>query len=184
MIEYYTDALVLDKESRGELDGLAILYTKDLGKVVARAKSLKKITSKLAGHLEPLNFVKVRLVEKNGFQAVDALTVKVNKGIRKDAAKLAKFLRIADFIKEMTFECQTDHQLWRFIKKMFDSDFEEKAAYRFLLRIFGFDSAFAACVLCRKKPVKFFNKKEPMFFCGQCGEKIWKNKGDEIISII
>lgn len=183
MTEYFTEAIVLDRKESGEADGLLILYTQDLGKITAKAKSLRKITSKLSGHLQPLNLVKVRLIEKNGFQAVDALSIN-GRGFKKETAIFAKFLRILDFIREMTFELHPDYRLWTAMKKLFSHDggqnIEEKIIYRGLLKILGFDPQFAECALCRKKEAKFFLKEDHLFFCGDCG---WKNKEDEVVLI-
>ena len=65
MQEHFTEALVLDKEILGELDYRVFLYTQQLGKIAAKVRSGRRITSKLAPHLEPLNFIQARLIEKN-----------------------------------------------------------------------------------------------------------------------
>lgn len=96
MTEHYIEAIVLDNEIVGELDGLITLYTKELGKVVAKAKSSRKMTSKLNGHFQPLNFINCRLIEKRGIQAVDALTFNIS------SARTEKFINVAQFIKDMT----------------------------------------------------------------------------------
>ncbi len=75
MQEYVTDAVVLAKRASGEFDARYTLLTKKFGKMMGRAKSSRKITSKLAGHLEPGSVVKVRFIEKTGVQVVDALKV-------------------------------------------------------------------------------------------------------------
>lgn len=193
MTEYFTEAIVLDKKESGEADSLLVLYTQDLGKITAKAKSLRKITSKLNGHLQPLNFAKIRLVEKNGFQIIDALSINSCElftrsesafGGKKEAENFAKFMRILNFIKEMTFELHPDYRLWAAMKKLFSrdggQDIEEKIIYRGLLKILGFDSQFADCALCRKKEAKFFIKEDHLFFCGDCG---LKNRGDGVILI-
>lgn len=175
MIEYLTDAFVLDKENAGEMDSLVYLYTKNLGKVIAKAKSSRKITSKLGGHLEPLNLVKIRLVEKNGFQVVDALAIKKFLA-GKPAFLIAKFLRIMKFIKEMTFECQTDFQLWLLLKKILTGpSADEKIIYRSLLKIMGFNPKFAECSQCRKKEATAFSPEEQKFLCRKCAFKVPKN---------
>ncbi len=169
MIEYSTKALVLDAENINELDKLVYLYTEELGKIVAKAKSARKITSKLAAYLEPLNFIRVRLVEKNGFQIVDAL----NFGrITVSPQNLA----ISRFIKEMTVEFQPDKKLWRFIRQSAKRNF----SYRPLLKIFGFDPDFARCHICDGRHVIYFFKKDQIFFCRQCSSKIPK---DDVILI-
>ena len=73
MQEYVTDAIVLTKRASGEFDGRYSLFTKKFGKMTGRAKSSRKITSKLSGHLEPGNAVKARFIEQKGTQIVDAL---------------------------------------------------------------------------------------------------------------
>src|SRR3990170_8049430 len=73
MQEYLSDAVVLSREPSGELDLRISLFTKKFGKLVGKVKSARKITSKLSGHLEPGNLIKVRVIEKNGFQIADAL---------------------------------------------------------------------------------------------------------------
>ena len=169
MIEYFTKALVLDQENSGEFDKLIFLYTEDLGKVIAKAKSIRKITSKLASQLEPLNFVRVRLVEKNGFQIVDALAFNKIK-----ATQIA--LELARFVKEMTFELQPDRKFWLLIRKSFqDLKNNKKFSYKPLLKALGFAPNFARCSVCGSKYVAYFSKSEQVFLCRRCALKIDKN---------
>ena len=58
---YSTEALVLKHSNVGETDRLITLYTKNYGKVQAYAKGVRKINSRLAGYLEPLNRVSILL---------------------------------------------------------------------------------------------------------------------------
>lgn len=164
MIEYSTKALVLDTENINELDKLICLYTEELGKVVAKAKSARKITSKLAAYLEPLNFIRVRLIEKNGFQIADALN------FDKITAS-PQNLAISRFIKEMTAELQPDKKLWRFIRQSAVKNF----SYRPLLKILGFDPDFASCQICNRQLVVYFSKNDQIFFCQRCSSKVSKN---------
>lgn len=174
MTEYFTKALVLDQENSGEFDKLIFLYTEDLGKVVAKAKSIRKITSKLAGQLEPLNFIRSRLVEKNGFQIVDALAFnKIN--VSQPA------LELLQFIKEMTFEFQPDRKFWLILRKTFrDINSGKKFSYGSFLGILGFSPKFASCNVCNSKFTAYFSKTEQVFLCRKCG---WKIPKDEVILI-
>jgi len=170
MIEHLTNALVLEVEDSGESDKTIYLYSKDLGKVRAKAKSARKITSKLAGHLQPLNFVKVRLVEKNGLQIVDALVLD-----RVKASPMA--LAVLNFIKEMTYEFQGDKNLWLLIKKTFqDLKNNKKISYKPLLKALGFASDFSRCHVCNSQSVAYFSKSEQVFLCAKCVLKIDKNE--------
>lgn len=180
MVEYFTEALVLDKEDSGDLDARIILYTEDLGKIIAKAKSVKRITSKLNGHLEPLNFIQVRLVEKNGFQIVDALTIANSANFKENPAVFFRLLNFIKFFKEMTFDLQPDRKLWLAMKEIVANwliyQKKEKAIYRLIIKILGFDPAHAACVFCRGKEINFFSPEDYIFFCAKCAIKIPKKE--------
>ena len=49
---YRTEAVVLRRQDHGETDRLVTVYTPTLGKLVLRAKGVRKPTSRKAGHLE------------------------------------------------------------------------------------------------------------------------------------
>ena len=176
MTEYFTEAFVIDKKANGELDGLVVLYTKSLGRVTAKAKSLKKITSKLNGHLEPLNFVGCRLIEKSGFQIIDALTLHNNSHLRKDEQIYSQSLKLLRFVEVMTFDLQPDARFYAAIKKILehfvDYKDKQKIIYFHLLKILGFDSTFALCARCQKKEVDFFKIDDHIFLCEKCSLKI------------
>lgn len=181
MKEYFTEALVLDKIENKEADGTVVFYSFDLGKVSAKARSIKKITSKLSAHLEPLNFVNVRLIEKNGFQVADALTLNRQPELRSNPEILAKFLRIIQFIKTTTFELQPDHRLYFVIKKIMFAEYGERQICRLLLKILGFDPEFAACHFCDDKKTEYFLKEDCIFLCRRCGGS--KIKENEVILV-
>lgn len=152
MTEYFTEAIVLDKLPQKEQDARVVLYTQELGKVTAKVKSARKITSKLNGHLEPLNIVKIRIIEKGGLQAVDALTVR----------KLpVSQLPVLALVNELTGEWEPDPILWTAVTN-------ERMDQAQLLRILGFDSTFAACGLCERKENLQFSTIALNYFCGDC----------------
>lgn len=163
---------MLDEENTGELDKLVYLYTEDFGHVRAKAKSVRRITSKLAGHLQPLNFIKVRLVEKNGLQVVDALT-------SDRAPKIPNNLALLKFIKEMTFEFQKDRKIWLLLKKFLKNP-PQDFSYKPFLEALGFSPQFAHCTVCENSDVAYFSKTEQVFLCRRHGLKIPR---DEVILI-
>lgn len=63
-------AIVLGQEDWREHDALITLYTRELGKLEAVAKGLRKRESKLAAHLEPLTVTEVFLVNGRGLPIV------------------------------------------------------------------------------------------------------------------
>jgi len=183
MIEYFTEGIVLDKERKVNFDGLVYLYTKDYGKIVAKTTGIYKPTSKLAGLLEPLNLVNLRIVEKNGFQITDAL--KIKKIVNNDVLKSKKFyqqaINLLFFIKEMTFDFQFDPKLWQAILKTFEVINKKRTpSYSLILEALGFSPKFAQCQICKNKPAKYFSKKDQVFYCRRCASKFPQ---DELILI-
>lgn len=178
MNEFFAEALTLDIEESGEMDKRIHLYAKNLGRIAAKAKSARKVTSKLACQLEPLNLIRTRLIEKNGFQIVDAV---VFKKFHKSFAAV----RFARFLKEMTPEFQPDKKLWLAAKKSFEDLKTGGFSYVPVLEALGFAPAFAECAGC-SSPVRasgetnYFFPKEQIFLCGRCGLKAPR---DELILI-
>lgn len=70
---YFPEAIVLDREDANGFDSRYSIYAKGFGKFLAKATSARKITSKLAPHLEPGNLVQIRVVGNGHFQVVDVL---------------------------------------------------------------------------------------------------------------
>lgn len=160
MREYVTQAFVLDSEPSGEYNARVFLFTKELGRITARARSLRKMGSKLAGHLQPLMISTVRLVEKNGFQVVDAL--RVDHPERSEGSnKKRDFIAVARLIREMTSENQPEPELWSLLQ---DGDILSK---RFL-KVMGFDPDHAVCHNCESRDSISFNLKDTLYFCKNC----------------
>lgn len=175
MSELFTEAFVLDKEDFKEHDGMVRLYTEELGKVSVRARGLKKILSKSSAHLEPLNFVQVRLMHmKSGYyQLIDVLphgevSIRAKK---EDLEKYYAMLAMAKFIDVMTYDMHPDRYLWNLIKRIAVIDIDKGAMYRALLAAFGFDPQYATCQVCERPEVRYFLHDDHGFYCSACASK-------------
>lgn len=186
MQEYFSDAIVLDRLANGDLDSRIVLFTKKFGKLVARAKSARKITSKLSAHLEPGNLIQVRLIEKNGLQIADALK-KAGLGQKPaDFYFLGQLLAEAEpelHIWEMLVHSHTKREMVSGTLPADDSCSGAGAGgmffWREVLKILGWDPDFAACAAC-SNPISAFHIKAQEFFCGSCAFKLPK---DEVIYV-
>lgn len=150
MQEYFTEAIVLDREPSGELDFRISFFTKRFGKLVAKAKSARKITSKLSGHLTPGSVADVRLIEKNGLQVVDA--------IKSGAVSAQVDLHC---LNKILADAEPDQILWQ--KVLLGSlDWGE------ILTILGWDPKFALCSVCAAPKPEAFSIGGQEFFCHHC----------------
>lgn len=121
MATYQTNAIVLKRENIFEADRVYYLYTEDFGKARAIAGGVRKIKAKLAGHLEPFNFIWVELMTKKGGDLF--ITTALSRGLLlKNGAEpnqIALFSKMADFALKMLKEPQKDDKLWNFIFENF-----------------------------------------------------------------
>src|SRR3989344_2480846 len=155
MKEYVDEAVVLSREPHADADSRIALYTKRYGKLMVRAKSARKITSKLSAHLEPGQLIGVRLVEKNGLQIVDALK-KSRVGISPHTlSTLAGLLA----------EAEPDLSLWTLLIR-------ESFSWAEVLSILGWDPRGASCVRCEIAAPSHFALRRQEFFCRSCASAL------------
>ena len=175
MNEYYTPAVVLGRVPRNDKDYGLILYTKELGKMMATAKSIRKITSKLAGHLRSGNLVDVRLVDKGSHQLIDGLSEYVPE-------RRAGLLRFLSFIDEMTPYGQQDLRLWYIVEEAIRRGVFSPEVYGYLLRLMGFSTE--VCQNCRQqlRGRAYFYTPDTVALCSKClvGVKV---KEDELVEV-
>jgi recombinational DNA repair protein (RecF pathway) len=163
MQEYVTDAIVLKKDGLNDIDGRYMLFTKRFGKIVGKAKSSRKITSKLAPHLEPGIVSKVRFIETKGTQIIDALK----------AERLAISLGDLHFLSQLLPDAEPEIDLWELLIR---NDF----SWTETLSILGWDPEHADCAVCNAHKPEYFYIPRQEFYCARCASKV---RRDAVISI-
>lgn len=158
MQEFMSEAVVLAHEPYGELDKRYALFTKHFGKLIAKAKSSRKITSKLSGHLEPGNIANVRLVHQGTLHLVDALKHE----------RLSITPGDLHMLNELLSEGEEDRGLWELLRN-------DRFSWRETLAILGWDPMHATCSECGAKTITAFYIKDHDFFCTLCASKLPSN---------
>ena len=170
MQEVQTSGLVLSNESLGELDRRVAVFTEDFGKIKAKIKSGSKPVSKLNGHLQPGNFVKIRLIHVNGnendfYQIIEASSY--HSFIENaSAAALIESLTCLNLIENLMPPAMPDPILWDFVLE-FDN-IEDKRK-ELLLKI-GFDIDNEKCAACSKRNPLLFDTINYYFVCQECNQ--------------
>src|SRR6185437_12838312 len=139
MQEYVTHAIVLNKEPLRDQDGRYSLFTERFGKVIGKATSSRKITSKLAPHLEPGTLARVRFIEQKGTQIVDALKVD----------RLPHSYLDLRFLSALLPEGQPEENLWELLAK-------QPFSWVDALQILGWDPSDAVCMGCGAAAISHF----------------------------
>jgi recombinational DNA repair protein (RecF pathway) len=158
MQEYITDAIILKKDPLGDIDGRYTLFTKRFGKIIGKSKSSRKITSKLAPHLEPGFVSKVRFIETKGTQIIDALK----------SEKLTLSLMDLHFLSQLLPDAEPEPSLWEL---MTNGDF----SWVRTLGILGWDPEGADCAVCARKDPEYFYIPRQEFYCRTCASKVKKD---------
>lgn len=168
MQEYITKAFVLRVEHAGESDLRIHLYTEKHGRVVALARAARKQKGRLTGHLQPLSYVRVRIVERKGSQIVDALCLRSPSAILAVSERIAE-LAVADLIVKMTTTQQRDPELWH---ALYTTGFTSAA----VLKALGFDAIHARCAHCGATKPKHFVIASAEYICASCLKTYARNR--------
>ncbi len=172
MKDYLTEAIILGRLDKNEHDQLIDLFTKDLGRVRAKASGTKKILSKFSPHLDVLNLVIIRLVKKNFFTIADVLTKDRFYKLRKSGKEMKLALAQIKLLRETLPELDVDSKLWHECI----SGYKKKSInIEKVLKIMGYDSKFAECALCKNRKPFYFLPKKQEFSCSRCCPNKEKN---------
>jgi DNA repair protein RecO (recombination protein O) len=184
--------IILRKQDYRESDRLFIIYTDELGKIEAVAKGVRKIKSKMAGHLDLFSVVDLMVAPgRTYYQIAGADRIKNFLNIKSNLAKtvLASFcletvdnftkpehpdFKIYKLLEEMS-EIFNDGKIKDFLKPYILSKFFVLKMMAFL----GWAPELYNCVKCKNKIIPNGNYFDPMrggLSCGKCG------KGDLPIS--
>lgn len=168
MREYFAEGVVLNCRPINETDRVIDIYTKNQGRIETRVIGGRKILSKLAPHLEVLNLVKLRLIQKNQFTLADVLTQNRFESVRKDLRRYAGVLDLVFLMRALTPIAMPDLSLWHFLVRSFTNGVVNFSNF---LRLTGYDPLFATCRNCHFKKVDYFDVNNHSFLCTGCNMK-------------
>ena len=177
---YKTEAIILRQRRLGEADRIVTLYSPNQGKLDAKAKGVRKTTSRMAGHLQPLTRCTLQLVQGRtmevvaGCQAIEAFPA-----FRDDLQRLSRGLYAAELMDRIlpervedpaTYQLLLDTLRWLALVANVDS------ALRYfemqLLGQAGFSPELGQCLSCASplQPVaNHFSPGAGGVLCPRCG---------------
>ena len=113
---FHVEAVVLKHKDWGETDRLLGLCTRELGKVTAIAKGVRKARSRKAGHLEP--FTRVNLLLARGremFIITQAETVNAFSPLREDLVLMGYASYVIELLDRFIYEEGENRPLYRLL---------------------------------------------------------------------
>ncbi len=161
MATYKVDALILKKRNYQEADRIITIFGRGTGKETIRARGVRKIKSKLAGHLETFARSDLLIAEGKGFDIVtQAVTREAFPHLRHDFPKTAEAFYAFELLDKVTPEGYKDSSLFDFVVKYLrainDAHHDHLTLLRHAMEIqllenLGFVPQFQTCADCSQK---------------------------------
>nr|NIM47609.1 DNA repair protein RecO [Candidatus Aenigmarchaeota archaeon] len=180
---YKTKAVVLSRKDLGEADRILTLYTKDFGKIKAKAVGVRRAKSKLAGSLELFNSGLIFLAQGKTFDVIcgceiDCHHQKIKKSLRRTS--------LAYYIGELVLKLTPEHLksppvFDLLIEALSGLDKEEESNLELIVSFFelrllsflGYTPEFSRCIHCRKVLIpkeNYFSFTSGGILCHDCKE--------------
>ncbi len=120
-ITYKTQGIILRSRESRAADRIYIIYTADYGKIAASAKSAKKATSKLAGHLEPLTLSNLHIAQGARLDKIaGSKIIQSYKSIKQDLDKLNNSFYFLELVDKITPEGLSDKRIFTLLIEALD----------------------------------------------------------------
>jgi DNA repair protein RecO (recombination protein O) len=156
---YKTEAIILRQRKLGEADRILTLYTPTLGKIDAKAKGVRKTTSRLSGHLQPLSRCVVQMAQGHTADVITGVeTLDSYRDLHENLERLSRGLYAAELTDRMTVEHVHSFPIFRLMidtLERLDKGSDGDAALRFfemrLLDQAGFRPQLDTCVGCTRE---------------------------------
>jgi DNA repair protein RecO (recombination protein O) len=177
---YKTEAIVLRQRKLGEADRILTLFTPAYGKLDAKAKGVRKTTSRMGGHLQPLNRCMVQLARGRTMEIVAGCeTMESFQPLRDDLGRLSRALYAAEladrFLPERVENIPTYRLLLDTLRRLqgvADTDLALRHYEMKLLERSGFQPELKRCLGCQQ-PLQavqnFFSPVGGGTYCAPCG---------------
>lgn len=189
---YKSRAIVLKSYAWPRNARLYVLYTERFGKVKAVASGVQKVTSKVAGHLQPFSITEAMIAQGRKFDRLaQARFMRGFTGVHRDFLSFAQGSYVLEILDHLTSEGVADQAIWDYTLEVFDQlneqsawadeadiDLQEKKTYLTrlyalrLLNHFGFGPELYECLHCRNElqPDELhLSVLQSGMLCGACG---------------
>ena len=154
---YKTPAIVLRQRKLGDADKIVTLYTANFGKLDAVAKGVRRVTSRLAGHVEPLTHGSFMVAHGRNLDIITQVqTIATFHPLRDDLDRLSRALYVAELVDRATEERAENVALYRLLLNTLrrlsqgeDLDLIVRLFEMTLLVELGYQPELEQCVVCR-----------------------------------
>ncbi|NJN44823.1 MAG: DNA repair protein RecO [Anaerolineae bacterium] len=115
------EAIVLKHLNWGEADRILTLFTRQQGKIRALGKSVRKIRSRRAGHLEPFTHVSLQLAKSRDIPIItQAETLNAFLPLRENLTAIGHASYVVELLDKFTYEEGENLSLFNLLVKTFE----------------------------------------------------------------
>lgn len=174
------EAVVLRHTDWGEADRILSLYTRQMGKVRAIAKGVRKMRSRKSGHLEPFTRVSLQLARgRDMFIITQAEAINTYLRLRDDLVRVGYASYVVELLDRFTFDDDENPLLFHLLAdtlKRLDQESTSFLAVRYyevrLLDLLGYRPHLFHCANCEteiKAEAQYFSALQGGVLCPKCG---------------
>jgi DNA repair protein RecO (recombination protein O) len=179
---YRTPAIVLKRMDLGEADRIVTFFSRDVGKIKAVARGVRRTTSRSAGHLEPFTLTDVLFAVGRELDVVSqASTLEAFRPVREDLTLATHAYYLAEMVDALTEERMENRAafdtLGEAMRKLCGGGDPRLVLIGFHLRLMhalGYQPELRECLGCRAaiEPVaNFFSAAAGGVLCPSCGRR-------------
>lgn len=174
--------IILAKKNIGEADRLYVIYTKEAGKIQAKAVGVRKQNAKLAGSLENFTLADITVIKKNGTGKITSSIIENNfSNIKSNLDIIASAFETVGIFNELVKTGERDEKIFNLLKDYLEAanaasgkDKIEIISLGFvfqLLDLLGYKIEVGRCANCGaelKSAPNFFSAEQGGIICQNC----------------
>jgi len=177
--------IILNKKDYRENDRLFVIYTDELGKIEAAARGVRKIKSKMAGHLNYFSIIDLMVASgKNHYQIASAEIDKNFLNLKSDLIKIILASYCLEIVDSFVKQEHKDLKIYELIEELLEVFNSEREIisdmYYFLAKVFilkllallGWTPELFYCLKCKKNILpdgNLLDASKGGLICGACG---------------
>lgn len=176
------EGVVLRHKEWGEADRLLTLFTRELGKIQAIAKGVRKPRSRKAGHLEPFTRASMLLARgRDLYILTQAEAIETFTALKNDLVNLGYGFYVIETLTSFTYEEGENRSLYRLLvntlTRLNRGDDPKLATHYYEIRLLdfaGFRPHLFVCAQCESKILaedQFFSALQGGVLCPNCGRR-------------
>jgi len=126
MRSYKAEGIVIKRRNVGEADRLLTIFTKTHGKIIVKAKGIRKISSRRSAHVELLNLVQVSLYRGQSLPILtEAQSINNFPSVKENLKSVGIAYHICELVDSLCPENQENSRVFALLLKIL-AELEEK----------------------------------------------------------